>query len=292
MENETKFSRRAALGALSASAIAAALPARGEGDAPAAEAPAQGKFKYSACKWCYSKMSIEELAAAGAKIGLQGIDLLDVGEVPKLEGTGLVCSLANGPSPIPKGWNDPELHDKLVERSEELLPKIAAAGVERMIVFSGNRWGRSDLEGMRNCARGLRRITPLAESLGVTIVMELLNSKRDHKDYMCDHTAWGAELVQRVASDRFKLLYDIYHMQIMEGDVVATIEEHHAAIDHYHTGGVPGRHEIDERQELFYPRVCRAIADTGFTGWLAQEFIPADPDPVASLEAALKICRV
>jgi len=291
MIEQQPLTRRAALGALAAGAATLTAGAE-EPEAAAATPPSAAAYKHSACKWCYGKMSIEELAAAGPAIGLQGIDLLDVADVPKLAGTGLECSLANGPGGIPKGWNDPSLHDDLVAKSEVLLPQIAEAGVKRMIVFSGNRAGMSDSEGMRHCARGLRRIMPLAESLGVTIVMELLNSKRDHKDYMCDHTAWGAELVQRVASDRFRLLYDIYHMQIMEGDVIATIEEHHAAIDHYHTGGVPGRHEIDTTQELFYPRICQAIAATGYTGWLAQEFIPASDDPMKSLAEAIKICSV
>ena len=290
MDNKHILTRRTMLGALTAGAAAAALPVRAE-EAEETNMPAKGPFKHSACKWCYGKLSIEELAAAGAKFGLQGIDLLDVDDAAKLAGTGIECSLANGPGPIGKGWNDPGEHDRLVKRSEELLPKIAEAGIGQMIVFSGNRFGRDDKEGLRNCARGLKRITPLAESLGVTIVMELLNSKRDHKDYMCDHTPWGAELVKRVESDRFRLLYDIYHMQIMEGDVVATIEEYHEYIDHYHTGGVPGRHEIDQTQELYYPRICQAIVDTGFTGWVAQEFVPAN-DPLASLEAALKICTV
>jgi hydroxypyruvate isomerase len=290
MIEQQPLTRRAALGALAAGA--ATLTARAEEPEVPVAPPVAAAYKHSACKWCYGKMSIEELAAAGQAIGLQGIDLLDVADLPKLAGTGIECSLANGPGNIPRGWNDLALHDGLVEKSEALLPQIAEAGVKRMIVFSGNRAGMSDSEGMRNCARGLRRIMPLAESLGVTIVMELLNSKRDHKDYMCDHTAWGAELVQRVASDRFRLLYDIYHMQIMEGDVIATIEEHHAAIDHYHTGGVPGRHEIDTTQELFYPRICQAIAATGYTGWFAQEFIPASDDPIKSLAEAIKICSV
>jgi hydroxypyruvate isomerase len=160
-----------------------------------------------------------------------------------------------------------------------------------MIVFSGNRRGMSDADGLKHCADGLRKITPLAEKLGVTVIMELLNSRVDHGDYQCDRTDWGAELVQRVGSDRFKLLYDIYHMQIMEGDVIRTIRKHHKAIGHYHTGGNPGRNEIDETQELNYRRICEAIVETGFTGYLGQEFIPRK-DPMSSLAAAYKLCRV
>ena len=175
--------------------------------------------------------------------------------------------------------------------SERLLPLIAAAGIPQMIVFSGNRAGMSDVQGIVNCAVGLKRITPLAEKLGVTIIMELLNSKVDHKDYMCDHTAWGVELVKRVGSPRFKLLYDVYHMQIMEGDVIRTIRDNHTHIGHYHTGGVPGRNEIDESQELFYPRIMKALVELGYDGYVAQEFIPAR-DPMTSLRQAFALCNV
>ncbi|MBW3623247.1 MAG: TIM barrel protein, partial [Armatimonadetes bacterium] len=182
-------------------------------------------------------------------------------------------------------------HDRLVKESERLLPLVAEAGLPNMIVFSGNRRGISDAEGLENCAKGPKRITPRAEKLGVTVVMELLNSKRDHRDYQCDHTAWGVELAKRVGSERFKLLYDIYHMQIMEGDVIKTIQDNIAYIGHFHTGGVPGRNEIDDSQELNYRRIANAIADTGFKGYIAQEFIPRR-DPLTSLAQAVKICTV
>ena len=161
-----------------------------------------------------------------------------------------------------------------------------------MICFSGNRDGMSPEEGLENCAEGLRRIVGLAERRRVTICMELLNSKVDHKDYMGDHTDWGFELCRRVGSERFKILYDIYHMQIMEGDVIRTIRENHALIAHYHTGGVPGRHEIDGTQELNYPAIMRAVAGTGFKGYVAQEFIPKRPDALASLKQGVHICDV
>jgi hydroxypyruvate isomerase len=196
-----------------------------------------------------------------------------------------------GPTSIPRGFNRVAHHDEFVRESERLLPLIKAAGIPNMIVFSGNRDGLSDGEGARNCVAGLKRITPLAEQLGVTIIMELLNSKVDHKDYQCDRTAWGVEVVQGVGSARFKLLYDIYHMQIMEGDVIRTITDHMEHIAHFHTGGVPGRNEIDQGQELNYPAICRAIADAGFTGYVGQEFIPRR-DAMASLREAAAICDV
>lgn len=250
-----------------------------------------GRLRQSACRWCYSRIPLEELCKAAKEIGLQSIELLDEKEwhVPKQYG--LTCAVANGPSTIPVGFNRPDQHDRLVAESERLLPLVAAAGLPNMIVFSGNRAGMADAEGLENCVKGLQRITPTAERLGVTVIMELLNSKVDHKDYMCDRTPWGAELVRRVGSPRFKLLYDIYHMQIMEGDVIRTIRDNWDAIGHFHTGGVPGRNEIDETQELAYPTIMRAIADKGYTGFIGQEFIPKR-DPLTSLAQGVKICDI
>ena len=193
---------------------------------------------------------------------------------------------------INKGWNRPEHHDTLVALYEAHIPKVAAGGFQNLICFSGNREKMDDQLGLENCAKGLKRIAGLAEKQGVTLVMELLNSKVNHKDYMCDRTAWGVELCKRVGSANFKLLYDIYHMQIMEGDVIATIRRDHAFFAHYHTGGVPGRHEIDQTQELNYPAIMRAILETGYTGYVAQEFIPAKPEPLNSLKEAVHICDV
>jgi hydroxypyruvate isomerase len=204
---------------------------------------------------------------------------------------GLTCAMPNGPGGIPEGWNRAEHHDALVKRSEELLPKIAAAGLPSMIVFSGNKGGQSDKDGIEQCAIGLKRIAPLAEKLGVTVQLEILNSKVDHGDYAFDNMRYGVEVMQKVASDRVKILYDIYHAQIMEGDVIRTIRDHKDVIGHYHTGGVPGRHEIDETQELNYAAVCRAIAETGYKGYVAQEFVPTR-DPMTSLRQAIEICDV
>jgi hydroxypyruvate isomerase len=250
-----------------------------------------GRLKQSVCRWCYDKIPLDTLCKAATEIGLQSVELLDEGEWAVAKRHGLTCAVANGPSDISLGFNRPSEHDRLVRESERLLPLVAAAGLPNMIVFSGNRAGMSDGEGLQNCVQGLQRITPLAERLGVTVIMELLNSRVDHKDYMCDRTPWGAELVRRVGSPRFKLLYDIYHMQIMEGDVMRTIKDNWDAIGHFHTGGVPGRNEIDETQELAYPTITRAIADKGYTGFIGQEFIPRR-DPLTSLAQGVKICDV
>jgi hydroxypyruvate isomerase len=250
-----------------------------------------GRLNQSACRWCYGKIPLDDLCKAAREIGLKSVELLSENEWSVPAKYGLTCAMANGPSTIPVGFNRPNEHDRLVKESERLLPLVAAAALPNMIVFSGNRGGMSDAEGLENCVRGLQRITPLAERLGVTVCMELLNSKVDHKDYMCDHTAWGAELVRRVGSPRFKLLYDIYHMQIMEGDVIRNIRDHYDAIGHFHTGGVPGRNEIDDTQELNYPAIMRAIADRGFTGFVGQEFIPVR-DPLTSLAQGRRICDV
>ena len=250
-----------------------------------------GKLKQSVCRWCYQSMPLDVLCRNVAAMGYKSVELLSEREWPVVKQFGLTCAVANGPSTIPVGFNRPDQHDRLVAESERLLPLIAAAGIPQMIVFSGNRAGMSDVQGIVNCAVGLKRITPLAEKLGVTIIMELLNSKVDHKDYMCDHTAWGVELVKRVGSPRFKLLYDVYHMQIMEGDVIRTIRDNHTHIGHYHTGGVPGRNEIDDTQELFYPRIMQALVELGYDGYVAQEFIPAR-DPMTSLRQAFALCNV
>ena len=265
--------------------------------AEAAATKLKGNINHSACRWCYSKVKLEDLCAAGKEMGLVALDLLGPGDFATVKKFGLVCSLVSNPTidglgGIGKAWNRVEHHDKLVQAYEQRLKETADAGFERLICFSGNRAGLDDEKGLENCALGLKRIMPLAEKLKVTVCMELLNSKRNHKDYQCDHTAWGVELVKRTGSERFKLLYDIYHMQIMDGDVCDTIKENNQYIGHYHTGGVPGRAEIDETQELNYARIMKAIVATGYKGYVAQEFIPKRPDPIASLRQAVQICDV
>ena len=277
------------LGAASAAQMLGGVtPMMAESIVPAAGA---GRLKQSVCRWCYQSIPLDTLCKDVSAMGFKAIDLLSENEWATLKPYGLTCAVSNGPSTIPIGFNRLDQHDRLVAESERLLPLVAAAGIPQMIVFSGNRAGMSDAEGLANCAVGLKRIMPAAERAGVTVIMELLNSKVDHHDYMCDHTAWGVELVKRVGSPRFKLLYDVYHMQIMEGDVIRTIRDNFAYINHYHTGGVPGRHEIDDAQELNYPRIMRALAELGFTGYVAQEFIPVR-DPMVSLKEAYTLCNV
>lgn len=252
----------------------------------------KGRIKQSVSRWCYSKIPLPEFCNAVKSMGLVGIDLLDPEEWQVVKEHGLICTMANGPGSITKGWNDPKNHKQLIENSEKRLREIAQAGLENMIVFSGNRGNIDDKEGLENCVKGLKEIIPLAEKLGINVIMELLNSKRDHKDYMCDHTAWGVELVKRIGSPRFKLLYDIYHMQIMEGDIIQTLTNNIQYIGHIHTGGVPGRGDIDETQELNYRRICEAIAELGYQGYVAHEFVPKKPDPLESLKRAVEICDV
>ncbi len=286
-----RMTRRSVVGLMAGIAGTTLTRAMAETSGSEDAKPLEGRLKQSVCKWCYGKMSLDELAKHAAEIGLKSVELLGPDDWPAVKQHGLTCAMANGPSGITRGWNRPQDHDKLVAKSEELLPKVAEAGLPNMIVFSGNRDGLPDKDGIVNCAKGLKRIVPLAEDLGVTVCMELLNSKRNHKDYQCDHTSWGVELVNRVGSDRFKLLYDIYHMQVQEGDIIATIEEHIDCIAHFHTGGVPGRHEIDDSQELNYRTIMEAIVATGFDGYVGQEFIPKR-DPVESLRQAAHICDV
>ena len=257
----------------------------------------KGNIRQSACRWCYGKIKLDDLCAAGKEMGLVGIDLLNPEDFPTVKKYGLICSMVSNPTidglgGIPSAWNRVEHHDKLVAAYEQRLQETADAGYERLICFSGNRAGLDDEKGMDNCEVGLKRILPLAEKLNVTVCMELLNSKRNHKDYQCDHVPWGTELVKRISSGRFKLLYDIYHMQIMDGDICDTIKENHQYFDHYHTGGVPGRAEIDETQELNWPRIMQAIVATGHKGYVGQEFVPKRPDALASLRQAVNICDV
>ena len=278
--------RRDAFGALAAVAVGSAMFPRA---ADGMRAP--GRVRQSVSRWCYSRIPLDDLCTAAKGMGIAAIDLLDEKdwEVPKKHG--LTCAMANGFGSIAKGFNRPDNHDKLVADGERMIPLAAAAGVPNIVCFSGNRAGISDSEGLVNCVAGLKRLAPTAEKHGVTLALELLNSRVDHKDYQADHTDWGVQVVLGVGSPRVKLLYDIYHMQIMDGNVIATIKANAQHIVHYHTGGVPGRNEIDETQELNYRRVTQAIADTGFTGFLAHEFVPRR-DPLTSLRQAADICTV
>ncbi|MBI2926011.1 MAG: TIM barrel protein [Verrucomicrobia bacterium] len=292
---KTKLSRRSAMkltGGAAVMAAAASLSERLTAADEAAGGKLKGRINHSVCKWCYSKVSLDDLCKAGKAMGLQSVELLTYDQFPMLKKYDLICAMVSGADQIGFGFNRLEHHDTLVQKYEEIAPKVAAAGFKSIICFSGNRRGMSDEQGLENCAIGIKRVLPICERHNVLAVMELLNSKVDHKDYMCDHTRWGVELCKRVGSERFKLLYDIYHMQIMEGDVIRTIRESHQYIAHHHTGGVPGRHEIDDTQELYYPAVMKAIVETGFKGHVAQEFIPARPDVLGSLNQGVRICDV
>ncbi len=253
----------------------------------------QGHINHAVCRWPYQDIPFDDFCMAAREIGIRGIDLLGPAEWEVAARYGLTCSMTTGYKfGLEKGFNDPSLHEALWKNYEFLIPAAADHGLKNVICFSGNRNGLSDEQGLENCAMGLERVVKLAEKHNITLVMELLNSKVDHPGYQCDHTEWGVALCDKIGSDHFKLLYDIYHMQIMEGDVIRTIRKYHKYIAHYHTGGVPGRHEIDETQELYYPAIMRAIIETGFQGFVAQEFVPTGKDKLASLKAAVMICDV
>jgi hydroxypyruvate isomerase len=265
-------------------------------------ASSESGINHSVCRWCYDDIPLESLCAAAKEIGLQSIELLEASDFATLGKHGLSCAMVTFPTTvtkagvkvgmIEKAFNRLEHHDALAEVYERTLNDCAKVGAKQLICFSGNRDGMGDAEGMENCAIGLKRILPLAEKLGITLSMELLNSRVDHPDYMCDLSSWGTDLVDRIASPNFKLLYDIYHMQIMEGDIIATIRAKHGYFSHYHTGGVPGRNEIDETQELYYPAIMRAIVETGYSGYVGQEFVPKHPDKLVSLKQGVGICTV
>lgn len=255
--------------------------------------PLKGRLKHSVARWTFPKLSIVQLCEAVRGIGFAAIDLVGPEDWPTLKTHGVFSSMCNGAElGLDKGFAAPQFHDELVDRYTRHIDLVADAGYHNLICFSGNRNGMDPQEGLANAEAGLKRILGHAEKRGVTLVMELLNSKVDHPDYLCDRSGWGVALCERLGSDRFGLLYDIYHMQIMEGDVIATIRKHHAFFKHYHTAGVPGRHEIGEDQELNYRAICRAIRDTGFDGYIAQEFVPAAADPISSLREAIRLCDV
>ena len=253
--------------------------------------PLKGNINHTACRWCYGGIPIDSLAKSFKEIGMIGMDLVGPADWEVLKENGLTSTMSNGAEiSLTEGFNTLQYHDQLVKNYTDHINYVADAGYTNLICFSGNRKGMDDGIGLKNCVTGLKRIMAHAEKRGVIIQMELLNSRVDHKDYMCDKSSWGIELCKQLDSPNFKLLYDIYHMQIDEGDIIRTIERDHQYFGHYHTGGVPGRNEIDERQELNYPAIMRAIVKTGFKGYVAQEFIPADKDPLVSLTTSIKIC--
>lgn len=255
-----------------------------------------GNINHSVCKWCYDSIPFDDFCAAVKSMDVKAVDLVPPKDWPTLKKYGLYSSMCNGAEiNLVDGFNDKKFHDQLVKNYSEVIPLMQKEGYVNLICFSGSRRGIDDETGWKNCVEGLKRLLPLAEKHKVILSMELLNSRVDHKDYQCDRSVWGIELVKRVGSENFKLLYDIYHMQIDEGDVIRTIENNHQYFCHYHTGGVPGRHIIDESQELYYPAIMKAILKTGHKGYVAQEFVPTEKnkeDQLASLSKAFKICDV
>jgi hydroxypyruvate isomerase len=253
----------------------------------------KGNINHSVCPWCYKELTLDQLCVEAKKIGLKGIDLLGPKDWPTVKKHGLDSPMCNGAEiNLTDGFNDKRFHATLIKNYSEMIPLVAKAGYKNLICFSGSRRGMDNETGWNNCVQGLKPLLSIAEKNNVVLVMELLNSKINHKDYMCDRTSWGVELAKRLGSENFKLLFDIYHMQIDEGDIIRNITENHQYIAHYHTGGVPGRNEIDDTQELYYPAIMRAIKNTGYKGYVAQEFIPKQPDKIASLKKAVEICDV
>lgn len=254
----------------------------------------KGRINHSVCRWTMPSFTVDQLCQHVKDIGFAAIDLVGPADWPTLKKHGVFSSMCNGAEiSLTEGWNDKQYHPKLISNYTEHIDLVSKAGYKNLICFSGSRRGMDDETGLKTCAEGLKQMMSIAEKKGVVLQMELLNSKVNHKDYMADRSAWGVELCKRIGSPNFKLLYDIYHMQIDEGDVIATIRASHEYFGHYHTGGVPGRHEIDETQELYYPAIMKEIAEgIKFQGYVAQEFIPAKEDKIASLKAAVQICDV
>lgn len=296
MKNMT---RRAAIKTVLASSAAAAVSgvaaAPSFAATPQSSTPLKGNIRHSVSRWCFGSVPMEEFCVACKNMGIQSIELLDPEQWPVVQKHGLTVAMAQGAGlGIDRGFNDPKLHDELVASYEKVIPMVAEAGLTNLICFSGRRNGVTDLEGWENCEKGLKRIIPIAEKHNVVLTMELLNTV-GHKDYLCSRTYWGAELCRRLGSENFKLLYDIYHMQIMEGDIINNIRKYHTYFSHVHTGGNPGRNEIDETQEIYYPAVMRALLDVGYKGFVGQEFVPKSKDnkeKLASLEKCIRICDV
>ena len=289
---ETNYSRRDAVKKMAGVAIVSTTGF----SSPADEAAAfrmKGNINHSVCKWCYRDMSVEELAIQAVRMGIKSIEIVGPEAWPVLKEYGLSCGMSNGPdgTSISENVNRIEHHAEMIPAYKKRIGEVADAGFTNLIIFSGNRDGMDDEEGLKNCATAIKQIVGEAENRGVLLCMELLNSKVNHPDYMCDHVDWGVKLVDEVGSDNFKLLYDIYHMQIMDGDVIRSIRDYKDYFGHYHTAGNPGRNEIDETQELNYTAIMNAILETGYEGWVAQEFIPTR-DPMTSLRQAIAICDV
>jgi hydroxypyruvate isomerase len=288
------MTRRNMIGKMAGAAVVAAgVPFAGMNDLPGkGTEKLKGNIRHSVSQWCYDDIPLGDFAKACKDMGIESIELLWEKDWATVFKYGLKCAVGYATDwGIPRGFNRIANHEKLLTDFEAMIPKASQAGVPNLICFSGNREGQNDNEGLINCARGLRKLMPSAEKNGVTIIMELLNSY-GHKDYQCDKTAWGAALCEMVGSDNFKLLYDIYHMQIMEGNVIDTITKYSRYIGHVHTGGVPGRHELDETQELYYPAIMQALVKAGYKGFIGHEFVPSQKDKLDSLRKCIMICDV
>ncbi|QWX84549.1 TIM barrel protein [Cellulophaga sp. HaHaR_3_176] len=252
----------------------------------------KNNINHSVCHWCFKDIPLEDFLIYLNELGVKAIDLMGPNEWPLLKKYNIHSTMCNGAEiSLTEGWNDPQYHNILIKNYTEIIPKVAEAGYTNLICFSGNRKGMDDTIGLQNCINGLSKIIPLAEKHGVVIQMELFNQV-DHPDYMCDKSAWGIQLCEGLKSENFKLLFDIYHMQIQEGDIIRSIQNNHKYFGHYHTAGVPGRNEIDDTQELYYPAIMRAILATGYTGYVAQEFIPKRENKLDSLKQGFTICDV
>ena len=285
------ITRREAL-TTSAAALAGLVPRASAARGGEQRAVTKRRLKQSVSRWPYMKIPLPEFCRALADMGLTAIDLLEEADWAVARQYGLICSMGYaGGGSIPDGLNVKANHDAIVRNFEQIIPRAAAQKVPNVITFFGNRRGMSDAEATANCVEGLNRVKKIGEDHGVTICVELLNSKVNHKDYQGDRTPFAVEIVKAVGSPRVKLLYDIYHMQIMEGDLIRTIRDSHQYIAHFHTGGVPGRHELDDTQEVNWRAVCAAIVETGFQGYLAHEFVPTR-DPLTSLREAVALCDV
>lgn len=280
--------------ATAAIGTASALPLTAEANKKDKPLKFKGNINHSVCQWCYNFLPLEDLCKLVKSIGFNAIDLIAPKDWPMLQKYGIYSSMCytNGDISLTKGLNNKNYSEKIIGQLLEAIPLMIKAGYKDVICFSGSRDGMDDETGLKNCVEALQKIMPTAEKNGITVQMELLNSKINHKDYMCDKSAWGVELCKRLGSPNFKLLYDIYHMQIDEGDVIHTIKDNHQYFGHYHTAGVPGRNEIDENQELNYPAIMKAIVATGFKGYVAQEFMPIKADKQQSLKDAVALCDV
>ncbi len=293
MSTETSPSRRSVIKCFAAAAVLPYAMAD-TGEKVTGRVAVNGKINHSVSKWCYTSgekgLSLQDLCSACAKMGIQSIELLGATEIEVVKKYGLTCAIVSAHG-IKKGMNRRENHAACIQKIKNGIDVAAELDCPGTISFSGNREGLDDEDGIKIAVEGYKKVAGYAEKKGVTINIEYLNSKVNHKDYMFDNMRWGVEVCKQVGSERLKILYDIYHAQIMEGDIIRTIRDYHDYIGHYHTGGVPGRNEIDDTQELYYPAIMKAIVDTGYRGFVGQEFVPTR-EPLTSLAAAIRICDV